>query len=355
MASTYSATLLQDAIYKASQKDMFQKFETRGSNYGALDAAIAQRGLLLPDSTLEKIRKASSQTEKINVFVKEANGTGTVRKCAGTGDGVTAQVPLVWATIEEEFQMSFLDMEQNQYDFDEMFQRRLEQRLLSMYSRLDAIQVAALEANYTAGVGTQFSKYNDASQVPLNDYDITTNRAALWLNKAKSDMFDNYLSMDNLMMVGESGLIQVQSSMQNQGSGNETNLGFQFNGVTFKNTNRIINNDGRYATGYLFEKGMFTMLTWVNALARKGKDIGTDVWTLFQDPRYKFDIELKVKKGCTDNSSKGAGMQADYAESYVLSMDYATPFAYASDGNSGVYKYEFDRDNSVQSGSGSYV
>lgn len=355
MASSYSATLLQDAIYKASQKDMFQKFETRGSNYGALDAAFAQRNLLLPNSTLENIRKASSQTEKINVFVKEANGSGTARKCSGTGDGATAQVPLVWATLEEEFEMSYLDMKQNQYTFDEIFQRRLEQRLLSMYSRLDAIQVAALEANYTAGLGTQFTKYNDASQVPLNDYDITTNRAAMWLNKAKSDMFANDLSMDNLMMVGEGGLIQIQSSMQNQGSGNETNLGFQFNGVTFKNTNRIVNNDGRYATGYLFEKGMFTMLTWVNQLHREGKDIGIDVWTLFQDPRYGFDIELKIKKGCADSSAKGAGMQADYVESYVLTLDYATPFAYTSDDNSGIYKYEFDVDNTVQSGSGSYL
>lgn len=357
MATTYSASLLQAAVYKASQKDMFQKFETRGSNYGALDVALAQRSMLLPASKLEQIRKASSQTEKIYTFVKEAAGDGTARACDGTGDGATAATTLSWSTLSEEFSLSALDMAQNEYTYEEMFQLRLEQRLLSLYERLDTAVVAALEAAYTEGDGTQFTKYNNASQVALDDYDVSSNRAAFWLNKAKSDAFANDISSDNLRFVGEGGLKQIVSSMGNQGAGNETNLGFQFQGVGFHHTNRVVNNEGRYATGYMFEMGMFTLLTWTNALARQGKDIGTDVWGIFLDPRYGFDIELKVKKSCYDSTaaSKGVGMEADYKEGFVLSLDYCIPVAYSSDANSGIYKYEFDTDNSVQSGSGSYV
>jgi len=354
MATTYSATLLQAAIYKASQSDMFQKFETRGSVYGALDAALAQKNLLLPNSTIEKLKKASSQTEKIYTFVKEANGNGTARACSGSGDGATASTTLSWSTLSETFQISYLDMAQNDYSYEEMFELRLRQRLLSIYSRLDTIVVDALEANYTEGLGTEFTKFNDASQVPLSAYDLTTNTAAFWLNRAKVDARRNDINMDNLHFVGDPALAGIVSSMGNQGAGNVTNLGFQFQGVGFSHTNRLENNTGRYATGYMFEKGMFTLLTWANKLARDGKDIGTDVWTTFQDPRYGFTMELKVKKRCNDNTSKGAGMEADYDESFVISFDYATPFAYTSDSNSGVYKYEFDADNDVQSGSGSY-
>lgn len=354
MSSTYSATALQDAIYKAKQSEMFQSWETRKSNYGALDAAIAQRNLLLPNSVIEDMKKASTQATKVDVFVKEAAGAGTARKCEGTGAGATASQTLSWTTIVEEFAISYLDLAANRYSWEEMFQRRLQEKLKALYVRIDEYVVAQLEAAYTAGDGTNFVKFNDASQVPADDYDLQTSRAAMWLNKAKSDMFANDANMDNLHMVGEGGLLAIVNSMANQGQYTETNLGYQFQNVGFSHTNRVINNTGRYATGYLFEKGMFTLLTWTNALHRKGEDIGTDVWTIFQDPRYGFDIELKVKKQCKDNSSILSGLNADYQEGFVLSVDICVPTAYTSDTNSGIYKYEFDVDNTVQSGSGSY-
>jgi hypothetical protein len=140
-----------------------------------------------------------------------------------------------------------------------------------------------------------------------------------------------------------------------QGNSTATDLAFQFGNFSADFTNRLDNNTGIYATGYVFEKGAFGFLTWINGLHREGKDIGTDVWTRFQDPRYGMDLELKVKKACADNSSIGSGMQADYTEGFVISVDVATPVAYNSDDNTGIYKYELNEDNTVLSGSGSYV
>jgi hypothetical protein len=47
MSSTY-LTLLQDAIHQAKEDETFQSFETRGSQYGAVDIAMEQTNKLLP-------------------------------------------------------------------------------------------------------------------------------------------------------------------------------------------------------------------------------------------------------------------------------------------------------------------
>lgn len=355
MADTYSATLLQDAIYKASKKDTFQSFETRGSVYGALDAAVAQTDLLLPKSTVESIRKASGQTEKVNVFKKESNGTGTVRKCTGSGAGATAQVTLSWSTLAEEFSMSELQMSANQYQYAEIFQARFEERLKSLYKRIDSAIIAALEAAYTVGAGDSFGTFNDAFQVPLSAYDMSSNRNATWLNKVKADMMKNDFEPDMLEMVGDANLSAVLRSMLAQGNNTATNLAFQLEAFMARFSNRVSNNTGIYATGYAYQKGAFGLLTWTNELSRKGRDIGTDTWGTFIEPRYGLEIELKTKRACADNSADVTGAQADLTEGFVMAIDIATPFAYSSDSNSGIYKYELNEDDSVQSGSGSYV
>jgi len=355
MASSYSATLLQNAIYKAQKKDMFQSFELRGSTYGALEAALRQESQLLPKSTLEKLKKASGHVVEIDVFKREPLGNGTARKCSGTGAGSTARVALVWQTITEEFAISHLDLAGNDYSYEELFQKRFEERLRSLYTRWDAAVVAALDANFSAGNGDKFIRFMDAAQVPLSNYDMSTNRSAMWANKAKAEAFQNDISMDNIRWVGDSGLMELTSAMLNQGQGTATNLGFQFQGMGFDYSNRVQNNEGRYATGYMFEPGMFSFLTWINKLEKDGKDIGTDIWTSFAEPKYGKQVGLKIKKTCADNSATlGAGTESDLTESYVMAVDIAIPFAYTSDDNTGVYKYEFDIDNDIQSGSGSY-
>lgn len=357
MASSYSATALQNAIYTAAKKDTFQSFETRGSVYGALDVAVSQTGLLLPKSTLQKIKLADQQTEQINIFKKEAEGTDTAVACDFTDHGSTARPSLVYEPFVEGFSLSYGDLAANMYTYEEMYQLRFEEKMKALYKRIDEYVVSILEANYSVGNADSFTTYNNAFQVPLDEYDLASNRAALWLNKVKADFRKDDFSGDNLHVIGDSNLVAVMSAMLNQGQGNETNLGFQFQGITSNFTNRVANNTGIYATGYAFEKGAFGLIDWVDPLYRKGHNIGTDEWMSFTDPRYGMTIGVKVKRQCKDNTSilTGANMAADFQESWQLYVQVAVPTAYSSDSNTFIKKYELDSDNSVLSGSGSYV
>ena len=251
--------------------------------------------------------------------------------------------------------MSDLDFAQNNFNKEEIFQNRFEQRMLSIYTRLDTAITAFLESNYTQGSGDNFTFYNNASQVPLDSWSLAANQAAFWVNDAMADMFKNDLNADLIRMVGDANMMGVWKTLGAQGPQNGVNTAFQLAGINGRFTNRIANNTGIKATAYMYEQGMFSLLTWINALEKKGRDIGTDEWTMFKDTRYGFDIGMKVKRECVDNSADIDGAQADFKESFVMALDYATPIAYSSDSNSGIYKFELDRDNSILSGSGSYV
>jgi hypothetical protein len=238
-----------------------------------------------------------------------------------------------------------------------MYNRRFSEKMKALYQRIDEYVVSIMEANYSAGNGDSFTLFNDAFQVPLAQHDIANTRAALWLNKVKADFRKNDFSGDNMHFVGDSNLSAVFSAMMNQGTATETNLGFQFQGVTNNYTNRIINNTGIYATGYGFEKGAFGIIDWVDPIFKTGHDTGTDAWFSFVEPRYGMTIGVKYKKICKDNSSaifSGMTMAADLHESWQFGVMVSVPVAYTSDANTCIYKYELSDDNTVQSGSGSY-
>ena len=176
MATT--ATQLLDAIYKASQNEFFQANENRTILRGAWDSAWESRNRLFSASTLERIKQSSRQPVKIDVFQKKANGSGTARKCSGTGSASTARYTLSFQTLVEEFALSDLEYRDNDYSFQEALAFNIADRMRSLHERLDAAAVAYLEANATLGDGTIFNTFYNARQVPLSNYDLSNNRAA---------------------------------------------------------------------------------------------------------------------------------------------------------------------------------
>ncbi len=351
LAASYDATVLQDAIYKTSQKDEFQQNENRLSAYGAFEIAISQVNMLLPQTTLENIKKSSLQPTKINVFAKEAYGGGTVRKCTGSGNGLTAQVTLSYATIAEEFGMSTLEIAQNQYNYAEIFASRIQNKLRSFYKRWEAAAVASLESLKSHGSGTAYHNYHYAKQVPDTDWDLSVNRAANFMGKIQQEFQENDYD-GPIVIIGNPAFTRIWSLLNAQGIGTATNLSVGGDFI-YKKSNSIYNNTGVAATCYAFAPGMFGVIPWTNMLARTGADIGTDKWSVFNEPRFDITLEQKYKAACTDSSGSITGGEADLVEGFVDSVDLAFISAYSSTANTGIYKYELSTTAASHSGSGS--
>lgn len=334
----FTPTLLQEGILNVREVNGlgFQENELRRSRYGALEAANVGVNQLVPATTLTQLREASSQPTSIDVFNKVAAGAGTARKCAGTGTGTTANVSVTYNTFVEEFSISKIEHEGNRAKEQEAFNYLLNEKLRAMHTRIDTAAVAALEAAAVAAPVASFgTPVANALQFAAAD-------RLDFYNQMKTVMEENdfYGGYDNVHSTSQAELVRFD---QAQGGANATNLQFQLGDYTHFSSNRIANGLGVQSTSYMFERGSFGILTWTNQLSRMGADIGTDMWTTLADPFGLLgNIELKVKKECTDNSGAlGAGAEADLVESYVMAIDVAFLTAYDSTGtDSGIYKAE---------------
>jgi hypothetical protein len=334
----FTPTLLQEGILSVAQTNGldFTGNELRRSRYGALQAASIGVNEMIPASTLTALRDASSQPTSVDVFNKIAAGSGTARKCAGTGTGTTANVSVTYNTFVEEFSISKIEHEGNRVKEQEAFNYLLNEKLKALHTRIDTAAVAALEADAQAAPNEVFGAIvgNALQFAQVDRLDF--------YNQFKSNMEVNdfYGGYENVHSTSQAELVRFD---QAQGGANATNLQFQLGDYTHYSSNRVANIALVQSTSYIFERGTFGMVTWTNQLSRMGEEIGTDVWTTMADPFGLLGtIELKIQKGCVDNSGGlGAGAEADLVESYVLSLDVAFMTAYDSTGSdSGIYKAE---------------
>lgn len=335
----FSTTVLQAAILKTQEISGFryQDNEVRGSQYGALEVFVAETPRLVPETTLKAIKEASSQVTSIDVFQKEALGTGTARACSGTGTGTTVNVPLTYSTISEQFQLSFLQHQGNRAKYAEAFAHLFNQRMQSIWTRLDTEVVTYLDANKVLSAnndGSIIAQVANAGQVPNADKDQFFNKI-----KAEMEENDHYGGLINIASTSQRELIRFD---QAQGGANGTNLQFQMNDFSHHTTNRIVNGGGIRSTSYVVVTGTVGIIPWINGLHKDGRKEGQHEWTTFADPSGMLGaIELKIKTDCVDNSGTlGVGHEADLVESFVMSFEYAIISAYDSAKGSAIFKYE---------------
>jgi hypothetical protein len=330
-------TLLLDAILEARAIEGlgFQENERRRSKYGALESALDGVNRLVPRTTLEAIKQATSQTTKIDVFAKEAEGTLAARKCAGAGGATTASVNLVYQPFFEEFQISSIEHEGNRAKMTETLAHMIIERFRSLHSRVNAAGVAYLEANAVAGAGsfgTTVANAKQFAQATKADYfnQITT-------NMEENDFFGDYI---NVHSFSQSQLVRLDEANNDNNINNLTSTSLGFRHYSAKG---VVNGAGVESTSYFFQDGTFGIIPWTNQLSRMGKTIGTDEWTMMADPYGLLgNIECKIKEECVDNSATlGAGAEADHVISYVMGLEVAYLSAYDSTGtDSGIYKGE---------------
>lgn len=332
-----TATLLQDAILEVRALNGlgFQENERRRSKYGALEAAIAGVDKLVPRTTLQQIKEATSQATSVDVFAKEAEGSLAARKCSGTGGATTASVALTYQPFFEEFQISSIEHEGNRAKMAETLAHMLNERFKSLHSRINAAGVAYLEANAVAGAGSFGTTVANAKQFAQGvkaDYfnQLTT-------NMEENDFFGDYI---NVHSFSQAQLVRLDEANNDNNINNldSTSLGFRH-----YSAKGVTNGLGVESTGYVFQDGTFGIIPWTNQLSRMGKSIGTDTWGTIADPFGLLgSLELKVKEECVDNSGTlGAGAEADHVISYVMGLEVAYLSAYDSTGtDSGIYKGE---------------
>lgn len=339
----FDATTLLEAriaIQTAAAEGM-GKQELRMPRFGTLQAHMDSSPLLMPGFDANAVKKSIQQPVTVQVFKKQPLGTGTTRKCAGSGTGATAAKPITFQTIVEEFAVSELEMQNNGLSEQDLFNRLLVRAMISGYTRLEVLGVAHLEAiKSPVNNGAYYpTTLGNAKRVNYAD------RLNLWAG-VEAEMNDNdFPGLVNF--VGDSNTRALSAYVGAQGAGNGVNLAYQEDVFKGYYSRFIQRGTGVFATEYFFEPGTIGFYPWTRPDFLSNKDIGTDIWTTFTDPVLGMRWELKVRKGCVNTGILGldgvtpvAGTEAGFVESYVLSTSYSFTEAYSSDSSTGVFKVE---------------
>jgi hypothetical protein len=311
----------------------FDKNELRMPMFGALRAHLDNAPLLSPGLNLQDLRKYTGQPTRIPVRKKGISGTVTnERACADTGSAAGGFKDLSFVTLHKGFAISYLSTMTNQFDYNAQMALNLAETLRLLYTDLDTRAVAHYELlKSTVNGGTRYATtVAGAKRVPFKDYDRLPGRLT-------TEMMGNDFSglMD---IVASPNLTDAWKFVQNQGSQNGQNLAYQTGDFRLYPDRFIADGTGVDSTAYVHAPGTVGVFPWINALHRKGEDIGTDVWTTFTDPVYGITWELKMKRSCANTGV--VGQEADLVESWGLTAEFAFTEQYSSNGDTGVYKYE---------------
>lgn len=337
----YSATeLLEARAYLAdAQAGKIQSNELRRPPTGALNAFIDSTPSLIlgGNMTLENIKNSTEQVTKVPVLTKLTQGSGTARLC-GTGgaEGDSAMVTLSYQTLVEQFSMSELLYANNLVSYQAALRHNFMEVFRNLHNRLETIMAAYLQTNRSAiNSGTTNTWISSIKTMMVALANKNQYFASIMSEMGENNFsapFANVHTMNQRM---------YQMLQQLEGSGNSNNLAPQQDGFTHYGSNNFSTAATGTTSSFIFVPGTVGLVgPWKNALHRQGADIGTDTWTTIPDPFIPgWTWELKIKRGCIDNSGVSTGREADLVTQFVISGEFAPMKAYTSTTDTGIYKY----------------
>lgn len=342
-------TATQYTDYISNYGGKFDHFEQRGSAYGALRAFQEEsnpsdpRSMITPQ-LVENVRKSFGITVKEPVLDYFAPTLATSRVCTFATEGATSDlVTLVFNTYRSGFVIARADNTNNYVKYQNEWQRDFDGVLEKIGRQLDADAVAVLELNkntYWTGVAPEFyTETGDVLQVPNADKDDMYNQVQAIYQKM------DYNSSD-IKVIDSPRHTPLVRRYANQGSGNSTNLGFQFGPYTWYPTNRVTDTaDGSLFTFPRGSVGMMTrmdpdsldrsrihesnywdvmegvpLLNSQTLMAAQSQAMGLEV-----TPPARIDLGVHYQAECKDVTSIKAaalaGLTASKAESWWFSFD----------------------------------
>jgi hypothetical protein len=332
-----------DSVLLAAVGLMDKKFnskELRKPKYGAVDAFLNKRELLIPSH--REIWKSESQVLTAKYLERDAGTVADSRTCTPTADlKDSGTLDLSWQTYAFTVKTNVKVFENNYYSQLQAFQNDLYNGFMDAYNEIETDAVAFLDANRTTLQGLRTLNTWDA----VNDIMVVAN-----------DDRDNYLNYISTELYAQRyrGVLQDIHSINlramyrqqfAQGASNDENLQFQFPGFLHYDS-YMIDSSGYFGTSYIVEEGGIALLDWIPPINRNGQVAASGpVWTTMADPfGYPFTWAVYTKDGCEDtdhgNTGDPYGAVQDYYKIYEISLDLsfnAAPITVA--GETPIHKY----------------
>jgi len=324
--------------------------QLRQQEYGYINMASASTPLLINSINQGIIQQSwGAPATQIPVFSKNVGtATATTMTCAFPDDDADAALMNVTfisahagfqiiprmsdqsdiVTEAQEFMRMFSDKEEALADFLEG----------ALYTALDTAAASTSNSAFIGGGAKYGALVGDAIQV-------SALQSEFFFNDVKSIMQADNFRRNGLDVIGDAQLPSYVNQYVNQGSGNNTNSAFQFNGYSFQYSNSTVTTALSTSTGFVMPQGSVAIISKVSPDARNNRVSQSSGvrWSVeTSDLLGGLEIEMMVTDSCEDVSA--ITLNADdtnaLVKNYQLGINVAIVTPYNLGTNGGIKKFD---------------
>lgn len=264
MANYATAALL---TAQATLGRKYNEAELRRKLRPAVQMALVNTDYSIPDAN--SLKKAEQRAVEVHYKKKKAPGASTTKAARHTGNkGDSSKVTLAWNRWTETFSFSRKLLLNKVFGAQEIFNHEMEQAIQNLQDRAESAAIAYLMASrcqlLAANINTSGTGTWSDTQFAL---EIAAANENYYAQMAKTFMWGrNYRGA--LDVITDLKLFPILERVRNQGAGNSTNLGFQFDGLNIVPTVDTLSTNYTKGQALVMPQGIFSGLNWNDPLNR---------------------------------------------------------------------------------------
>lgn len=322
---------------QAFVKDIYNAPEQRRKNPTIFELALKNQSISIPNA--QELRTSPLRPVELYYYLDVAAGTATAKAYNHTGNmGDTGSATVVYVSTVETISIPQKIAANQMATYQNIFNNQWNMKWKNSRDRQDNAALAYAIANknqlLSAVMTPRLASANPGSwSDTYKALEIANSNKTQFISLAKTAMMaSNYKGEYDV--ITDLQLARNFDSYANQGAGNQANLDWQFQGITFAPTNAIIDSNYGLGSSLWLPKGLFAGLCWNEQLNKTGltnDDTGGTVGMLgtMADPYGSgatADISFYTTRADT-SANTYTGSTEDFVDNYeiTLTVGYILP------------------------------
>jgi hypothetical protein len=281
---------------------------------------------------VESLKTRDDRATELHYIKRTKRTAGSARAYNHTGTkDDTAKVTPTWTTKSDVTAISLKLLDKSLFDFNAVLANKLEQACMNILEDKETEAIAYLMAGRAtqAPAGIKGATFEDTKDA----YEISAANETSFLQRLKSIMKQNYFAGQIDVIVDP--LLQIIFDQQRaQGSGNATNLSFNFPGLRIAESVELADTDYADGVALAFPTGQVSALNWIPKQNRQGwGDYNSYVGGYGTFSFMGFQFALHGYSARADTSAANGDVQ-DVQMEFELSLDSSfnkAPLSYTTD------------------------
>lgn len=318
--ANYATAALLTAQTKLASK--YNEAELRRKLRPAVQMALQNSDYSIPDANAQKV--AEQRPVEVHYKLKKAPGASTTKAARHTGSkGDSSKLTLSWNRWTETFSFSRKLLFNKVFGAQEIFNHEVEQAIQNLQDRAESAAVAYLVANRCQLLAAAIEENGTGTWDDVNlCLDIAAGDINYFPQLAKTFMWGRHYR-GALDVIADLRLMPILERVRNQGAGNATNTGFQFDGFNAVPTTDEILAANTKGQALVMPQGIFSGLNWNDPLNRQvfGRDNDyVGMLTTMRDPfglNAVYDVSVYTDRADTSGID---GHVQDIMDEYEISL-----------------------------------